>query len=144
MGLQRVQHDLMTNTSKLLQATGLELDLENSGVNKTYATLQLSKSVDGVKHMSFWLLALLLLLLLSHFSRVRLCATPETAAHQDPLVDPSMGFSRQEHWSGVPLPSPLLALMSVIISSEQLNQARPPRWHVSPLDPSRSPGTATN
>ena len=45
MGLQRVQHDLMTNTSKLLQATGLELDLENSGVNKTYATLQLSKSV---------------------------------------------------------------------------------------------------
>ena len=53
MGLQRVQHDLMTNTSKLLQATGLELDLENSGVNKTYATLQLSKSVDGVKHMSF-------------------------------------------------------------------------------------------
>ena len=36
----------------------------------------------------------LLLLLLSCFSRVRLCATPETAAHQAPL---SMGFSRQEH-----------------------------------------------
>ena len=36
----------------------------------------------------------LLLLLLSRFSRVRLCATPETAAHQAP---PSMGFSRQEH-----------------------------------------------
>ena len=36
---------------------------------------------------------LLLLLLLSHFSRVRLCATPETAAHQAPL---SLGFSRQE------------------------------------------------
>ena len=36
---------------------------------------------------------LLLLLLLSHFSRVRLCATPETAAHQAP---PSLGFSRQE------------------------------------------------
>ena len=48
------------------------------------------------------LLLLLLLLLLSHFSRVRLCATPYTAAHQAPL---SMGFSRQEHWSGVPLPS---------------------------------------
>ena len=45
----------------------------------------------------------LLLLLLSHFSRVRLCATPWTAAHQAP---PSMGFSRQEYWSGVPLPSP--------------------------------------
>ena len=47
---------------------------------------------------------LLLLLLLSRFSRVRLCATPETAAHQTP---PSLGFSRQEHWSGLPFPSPV-------------------------------------
>ena len=45
----------------------------------------------------------LLLLLLSHFSLVRLCATPWTAAYQAPL---SMGFFRQEYWSGVPLPSP--------------------------------------
>ena len=45
-----------------------------------------------------------LLLLLSCFSRVRLCATPEMAAHQAPL---SLGFSRQEHWSGVPFPSPM-------------------------------------
>ena len=36
-------------------------------------------------------------------SRVQLLATPWTAAHQAP---PSMGFSRQENWSGVPLPSP--------------------------------------
>ena len=36
-------------------------------------------------------------------SPVRLLATPWTAAHQAP---PSMGFSRQEYWSGVPLPSP--------------------------------------
>ena len=43
----------------------------------------------------------LLLLLLSCFSRVRLCATPWTAAHQGL---PSMGFSRQEYWSGVPSP----------------------------------------
>ena len=35
-------------------------------------------------------------------TRVRLLATPWTAAHQAP---PSMGFSRREHWSGVPLPS---------------------------------------
>ena len=47
---------------------------------------------------------ILLLLLLSHFSRVRLCATPETAAHQAP---PSLGFSRQEHWSVLPFPSPM-------------------------------------
>ena len=46
----------------------------------------------------------LLLLLLSRFSRVWLCATPETAAHQAP---PSLGFSRQEHWSGLPFPSPM-------------------------------------
>ena len=37
-------------------------------------------------------------------SRVWLLATPWTAAHQAP---PSMGFSKQEYWSGVPLPSPL-------------------------------------
>ena len=47
---------------------------------------------------------LLLLLLLSRFSSVRLCATPETAAHQ---ASPSLGFSRQEHWSGLPFPSPM-------------------------------------
>ena len=47
---------------------------------------------------------LLLLLLLSRFSRVWLCATPETAAHQAP---PSLGFSRQENWSGLPFPSPM-------------------------------------
>ena len=54
-----------------------------------------------------WLFAIgsmLLLLLLSHFSRVRLCATPWTAAHQAP---PSLGFSRQENWSGLPFPSPV-------------------------------------
>ena len=50
------------------------------------------------------LLLLLLLLLLSRFSRVRLRATPWTAAYQAP---PSMGFSGQQYWSGVPLPSPL-------------------------------------
>ena len=33
--------------------------------------------------------------MLSHFSRIRLCATP------------SLGFSRQEHWSGLPFPSPM-------------------------------------
>ena len=46
----------------------------------------------------------MLLLLLSHFSRVWLCVTPWTAAHQAP---PSLGFSRQEHWSGLPFPSPM-------------------------------------
>ena len=48
--------------------------------------------------------SLLLLLLLSRFSRVQLCVTPETAAHQ---ASPPLGFSRQEHWSGLPFPSPV-------------------------------------
>ena len=41
--------------------------------------------------------------MLSHFSHVRLFVTPWTVAHQAPL---SMGFSRQEYWSGLPCPPP--------------------------------------
>ena len=43
-------------------------------------------------------------LLLSRVSRVQLCAAPQTAAHQAP---PSLGFSRQEHCSGLPFPPPM-------------------------------------
>ena len=46
----------------------------------------------------------LLLLLLSRFSRVQLYVTPQTASHQAPM---SLAFSRQEHWSGLPFPSPM-------------------------------------
>ena len=57
--------------------------------------------------VEIWALSLstsMMLLLLSHFSRVQLCATSKMAAHQAP---PSQGFSRQEHWSGLQLPSPM-------------------------------------
>ena len=63
-----------------------------------------SKSWDRKDRADKFSLSLLLLLLLCRFSRVRLCATPETAAHQ---ASPSLGFSRQEHWSGLPFPSPM-------------------------------------
>ena len=53
---------------------------------------------------SYKIIVFRLAMLLSQFSRVRLCATPETAAHQAP---PSLGFSRQKHWSGLPFPSPM-------------------------------------
>ena len=57
---------------------------------------------------SIWIISLNItpssFILLGHFSRVRLCVTPETAAHQAP---PSLGFSRQEHWSGLPFPPPV-------------------------------------
>ena len=45
----------------------------------------------------------MLLLLLSHFSRVPLCTTPQTAAHQASL---SLGFSKQESWGRLPFPTP--------------------------------------
>ena len=47
--------------------------------------------------------------LLRRFSRVRLCATPETAAHQAPLP---LGFSRHEYWSGLPFPPPMQKVKS--------------------------------
>ena len=67
------------------------------------ASNQNSKKKYITYRACFMKYVMLLLLLLSHFSRVRLCATPETAAHQAP---PSLGFSRQEHWSGLPFPFP--------------------------------------
>ena len=78
-------------------------------------------------HSSLSLL-LLLLLLLSHFSRVQLCATPETAAHQAP---PSLGFSRQEHRVGCHF---LLQCMKVKSESE-IAQSCP-----TPSDPMDSLG----
>ena len=60
----------------------------------------------------------MLLLLLSRFSRVRLCATPWTAAYQAP---PSMGFSRQQYWSGVPLPPPYLNIVKTIYDKPTAN-----------------------
>ena len=48
-------------------------------------------------------------------SRVRLLATPWTAAYQAPL---SMGFSRQEYWSGVPLPSPVNIYLCVYMYNQ--------------------------
>ena len=45
-------------------------------------------------------------------SRVRLFVTPWTAAYQAP---PFMGFSRQEHWSGVPSPSPLFKQFIIVV-----------------------------
>ena len=51
-------------------------------------------------------------------SRVQLFATPWTAAYQAP---PSMGFSKQEYWSGVPSPSLALALEPVNWALKQLS-----------------------
>ena len=65
------------------------------------ATAMLKKDGQGMKGKS----GSRETVVLSHFSRVRLSATPWTMACQAPL---SMGFSRQEHWSGLPFPSPAI------------------------------------
>ena len=65
---------------------------------------------------------MMLLLLLSHFSRVQLCATPETAAHQ---ASQSLGFSRQEHWSGLPFPSPMHESEKWKVKVKSLSHVRP-------------------
>ena len=81
-------------------------------------------------------------LLLSRSSRVRLCATPETAAHQAP---PSLGFSRQEHWSGLPFPSPMherekwTGSRSVVSDSSRPHGLQPTRL----LRPWAFPGKST-
>ena len=71
-----------------------------------YVNLGFPEDKNSTTKSQNWVscLKLLLLLLLSHLSRVRLCATPQTAAHQ---ALPSLRFSRQEHWSGLPFPSPV-------------------------------------
>ena len=67
-------------------------------------SVMVAVTAGGYETMQKSGLLLLLLLLLSHFSCVGLCVTPEREAHQAP---PSLGFSRQEHWSGLPFPSPM-------------------------------------
>ena len=85
---------------------------------------------------------MLLLLLLSHFSRVRLYSTPQTAAHQAPL---SLGFSRQKHWSGLPFLSPMHESetwkwsRSVVSDSQRPHELQPTRL----LRPWDFPGKST-
>ena len=75
--------------------------LKKTSVNISLKIIQLHKFLKEIWYFktmkTHHCLFKALLLLLSSFSRVRLCATPETAAHQAP---PSLGFSRQEHQRG--------------------------------------------
>ena len=100
-------------------------------------------SLDGMRGLKMILESVRrLLLLLSRFSRVRLCATPEMAAHQAPL---SLGFSRQEHWSGLPFPSPMhesekwKGSRSVVSDSQRPHGLQPTRL----LRPWDFPGKST-
>ena len=77
-----------------------------------------------------FLIVFFMLLLLSCFSHVRPCATPQTAAHQAP---PSLRFSRQEYWSGSPFPSPMHARMLSHFSHVQLCATPWTAAHQAPL-----------
>ena len=74
--------------------------------------------------------------ILSHFSCVHLFVTPWTVARQAPL---SMGFSRQEYWSGLPVPPPGI----FPTQGRNLCLLRLLRWHVGSL-PLASPGKSKN
>ena len=88
---------LLSNIVLEVLTTAIREEKEIKGIQIRKEEVKFSLYADD-------LILYMLLLLLSCFSRVRLCATPETAAHQAP---PSLGFSRQEHWSGLPFPSPM-------------------------------------
>ena len=79
------------------------LNHQNNHVKRILYSPFYWKGIRSTERLSNLPRLMLLLLLLSRFSHVRLCATPWMAAHQAP---PSLGFSRQEHWSGLPFPSP--------------------------------------
>ena len=79
-------------------------NLENEMQESTSKDVEELKNKHTETNNTITVIKNTLLLLLSRFSRVRLCATPESAAHQAPL---SLEFSRQEHWSGLPFPSPV-------------------------------------
>ena len=108
MGSQRVGHDLAINNTaaaaaaKLLQSCPTLCDpRDGSPPGSPAPGILQARTLEWVA-ISFsnagkWKVKV------KSLSRVWLLATPWTAAHQAP---PSMDFSRQEYWSGVPLPSP--------------------------------------
>ena len=77
---------------------------QQSSVSECWAKAHAGITGPGARRAGSHLLVLLnwsCACVLSHFSRVRLCATLWTVACQAPL---SVGFSRQEYWSGLPCP----------------------------------------
>ena len=77
-------------------------------------SLYFTSFVQSLEQYNDKIIVRMLLLLLSHFSRVRLCATAQAAAHQAP---PSLGFCRQEHWIGLPFSSPIVRINKIIHNS---------------------------
>ena len=70
---------------------------------KSRPNLNYFSSHDPLAYPPIWFSSLMQKVKVKLLSHVRLFVTPWTVAHQAPL---SMGFSRQEYWSGLPFPSP--------------------------------------
>jgi len=92
---------------KMIQNLENKMELQINSLETRIEKMQekFNKDLEEIlKNKSQSIMNNAMLLLLSRFSHVQLCVTPQTAAHQAP---PSLGFSRQEHWSGLPFPSPM-------------------------------------
>ena len=127
----------------------MRLSLSNWNLNNTLikclsVKMKVSREIKKKKkkHTCWTETKMLLLLLLSRFSRVRLCANLETAAHQAP---PSLGFSRQEHWSVLPFPSPMHKSEKRKWSPSVMSNSQRPHWlqPTRPLRPWDFPGKST-
>ena len=108
MESQRIRHDLVTETTtasiivKIVFKFGIPnfLFFLSFKLSFIWGKMRTAAGGDCTSDSSEELFKkAVLLLLLSRFRRVLLFATPWTVAHQAPL---SMGFSRQEYWSGLP------------------------------------------
>ena len=86
----KLNQEEIENLNRLITSMEIETVIKNLPTNK-------SPGPDGFTGEFYQKFRDKLLLLLSRFSRVRLFATPWTAAYQAP---PSMGFSSQEYWRG--------------------------------------------
>ena len=113
-------HSLLSDTASLPSGTFLHLKSVPYRCPASFSNyIKLTRPTNGIKTG---------LLLLSHVSRVRLCVTPQTAAYQGP---PSLGFSRQEHCSGLPFPSPM-------------HESEKWKWSHSVMSDSATPWTAAH
>ena len=101
MGSQRVGHDWATELNCTLRSNTSQIDWYQSLLPIRWNSKNCL--LKKVKNLPNFLIIPMHPCVLSRFSHVRLFVTPWTVAHQAPL---SMGFSRQEYWSGLPCPPP--------------------------------------
>ena len=101
-----------TSQARILEGVAISVSRGSSWPRDRIPVFCISCLVGGILY--HWVWVYYIMLLLSRFSCVQLCATPQTAAHQAP---PSLGYSRQEHWSGLPFLSSMQESESEVAQS---------------------------